>query len=52
MTKYNKLWVALSGAVTQAIAQGVLNGTPAAIASIVIAAITAAGVFGVTNTAA
>lgn len=49
MTKYNKLWVALSGVVAQAIAQGLINGNAAAWVSILIGSITAAGVFAAKN---
>lgn len=49
LNKYNKLWVALSGAIAQAIAQGLIGGTSAVVASIIIGAITTAGVFAVPN---
>lgn len=49
MSKYAKLIAALVGAVTLAVSQGLITGTGAKWVGVVIAALTAAGVYIVPN---
>lgn len=50
MNEFRKAQVALAGVVGQVVAAGVLHGTAQAWAQIVLAVVTAAGVYAVPNT--
>lgn len=49
MSQYRKALVAIAGVVAQAVALGVLNGTVLHWANVLLAVLTALGVYGVAN---